>query len=1272
MDLTVLRVAQVALPLAFALWSTSASSLAAVRQPAADAYLVRDIRPSESVDRSADSVLSILPAQQGWVPVWARGPNGDSALLATDGTAEGTRVVSDEMQQAYAQFTGRLLCRAGETLYFWRTYESREGLELWKTDGTAEGTVVLGAWPRFWVGTVRTGDGECGARTVNGRLLFSLFNYVDWTSHSELWSTDGTQAGTTFIRSLGSSSNYDDLVRGFAVYKGRFYFGLEVEGYGSGMWSSDGTAAGTSLLSNSVWPDFFRVFGDRLYFSSDRGYGHSFTFGVTDGTVEGTRTFFEYEFPYNLEPLSSMVDVGGSLVFAATREDVGQEIWAITASGVGPAPLTDLPAADVVSPFGWEHGSAVSGRALFWVSGPNSSSGGTSRTGLFASDGSIAGTSEVHSFPPSPDDNHRLISIGFISGAGLFQLEDGDRCGLWRSDGTPGGTFEFTTRTDYCPETLYGAVSTSSRVYFSWGTPWASDGTAAGTAELVPWSELSIELSFNENTAVLPGDDLLFALTTHSAGTELWRSDGSVAGTRQVLDLTPSFLSSQPAQLSGGGERIVFFANDDEHGSEPWASDGTEAGTHLLADLAGGSASSAARTLGYLESRWPVMLSDTTSPSPRLYLTSGEPGDLQLVESGDGIGSGWSDGQDRFDGRAVLTNSWEIWSIAEAPPRATLLADGLYLGFDFFTEFYEGVRGLYYARMDGHAPAGVWVTDGTVEHTRLFCGSSEALYFTWGNRIVEFGAGVAFASRGYNHSLELWVCDHEGSTAQPLNLSLWGIAQSPANLTPVGDQLVFAATDVAGDRELWVTDGTTEGSALLVDIFAGGSSQPDSLFAFDERVLFVANDGVHGRELWITDGSAAGTMLVTDLAPGLMSSSPADFHLSHGAVVFTAGTPATGRELWVTTGTPESTRLLADSNPGPASSVPTEITPTAGRIFFRATDAHGAELWAACPGWGAEADLSAPLANESAGSLAVAVHLSVSAACGGGRFTLEVVAGTATANVDFVAATQEVTFAVGVADLETAITLLDDDLPEDGETVRLILRDVLHRVVAEREALIVDDDGGADADGDGIASAAEMQAPNGGDGNSDGLADAFQPAVASYALATPGAGVTIELGADCSRLSGVEASLAEHYTGDPDHRYPGGLVRFVASDCAGAEVRVLLHGLPAADCASGSVRKVLRREPASAGPEGWLTVDGAQIAAIELAGTTVCALNFRIEDGGVGDLSPAPREIDDPVGLGVPTSVVEIPTLSSLGVTLFAVLLLLGAWLRLARSRRAS
>jgi ELWxxDGT repeat protein len=86
------------------------------------------------------------------------------------------------------------------------------------------------------------------------------------------------------------------------------------------------------------------------------------------------------------------------------------------------------------------------------------------------------------------------------------------------------------------------------------------------------------------------GGALYFA-STDISGVELWRSDGTVAGTGIVKDIHPTGPSS-PNNLAALGSTLYFSANDGALGFELWKTDGTAAGTVMVADLRAGSAGS--------------------------------------------------------------------------------------------------------------------------------------------------------------------------------------------------------------------------------------------------------------------------------------------------------------------------------------------------------------------------------------------------------------------------------------------------------------------------------------------------------------------------------------------------------------------------------------------------------------------------------------------------------------------------------------------------------
>jgi len=65
-------------------------------------------------------------------------------------------------------------------------------------------------------------------------------------------------------------------------------------------------------------------------------------------------------------------------------------------------------------------------------------------------------------------------------------------------------------------------------------------------------------------------DGLIFINLTEDSGRELWFTDGTREGTRQLADINPGTGNSDPQNFYYSGEAIYFSANDGMHGHEPW------------------------------------------------------------------------------------------------------------------------------------------------------------------------------------------------------------------------------------------------------------------------------------------------------------------------------------------------------------------------------------------------------------------------------------------------------------------------------------------------------------------------------------------------------------------------------------------------------------------------------------------------------------------------------------------------------------------------------
>ena len=123
----------------------------------------------------------------------------------------------------------------------------------------------------------------------------------------------------------------------------------------------------------------------------------------------------------------------------------------------------------------------------------------------------------------------------------------------------------------------------------------AASGVAQAPAFLVKdITDAPVPISLQSAESVTIGATTFFLASTRATGRELWKTDGSEAGVALVKDILPgpgSAFSSAAAEFANVNGTLFFTATDGTHGRELWKSDGTEAGTVLVKDIRPGSGS---------------------------------------------------------------------------------------------------------------------------------------------------------------------------------------------------------------------------------------------------------------------------------------------------------------------------------------------------------------------------------------------------------------------------------------------------------------------------------------------------------------------------------------------------------------------------------------------------------------------------------------------------------------------------------------------------------
>ncbi|TQF17390.1 hypothetical protein FJV41_03650 [Myxococcus llanfairpwllgwyngyllgogerychwyrndrobwllllantysiliogogogochensis] len=290
--------------------------------------------------------------------------------------------------------------------------------------------------------------------------------------------------------------------------------------------------------------------------------------------------------------------VGTQVFFAATDPVAGRELFATDGTTDGTRRVKDIwPGA--VGSFPTEL-FAFKGLLYFTAGDP------VHGRELWRSDGTSAGTFMVEDLEVGTEDSSpsQLTQGGdgalyFLRSAlSTFTL-------LMRTEGGPGAVEVFRTPSDQgIPSPL---TPVGRKLFFVEGGVHGGGGShgRSGTLMVTDAGATPVMLGQFGMVGELAGVDgkLLFGASPHMAieDMELWRSDGTPAGTTRVEDIRPGPEGSYPEHFAVLGNQLFFAANDGVYGVEPWDSDGTEQRTRLFGDLEAGAGSSFPSELTTLE-----------------------------------------------------------------------------------------------------------------------------------------------------------------------------------------------------------------------------------------------------------------------------------------------------------------------------------------------------------------------------------------------------------------------------------------------------------------------------------------------------------------------------------------------------------------------------------------------------------------------------------------------------------------------------------------------
>lgn len=836
---------------------------------------------------------------------------------------------------------------------------------------------------------------------LNGVAYFTADNGVNG---SELWRSDGTDAGTYLVKDVeqgAASSVISDITTG----NGKIFFTATTTNHGTQPWVSDGTEAGTHILKDISGytfygiPGMYTAAGNKVFFflGDDQLW-------VTDGTESGTKQIsISYEYFAFKQPVAA----GAKFFFTTESSNYGRQLWVSNGTDAGTYRVKQVD----YSYTGPQQLTAYKGKLYFsfdeWWSGRR----------LWVSDGTEAGTYQladnvrlleynlVYNGQPDPQMaiyNNALYFIGYdpwnytgfqlfkysfdnSGGAVLVKLlnpfgdaniqpyeivsyqngvafkvtNDDGSATLWTTKGSDADTKvlkNFPTINGKNFGNLYNASGYLTFEAYSETSGyelWKSNGTQGGTSlisDIFPGTGSSypyFTTSININT-------ILFSAKKGSIGVELWKSDGTQAGTVIVKDINNG--NSESSIITSGliantADGVVFSAYTPAYGSEPYYSDGTTAGTNLISDILP-AGSSRPYSFKSVKNNVYFLVDSSENGLAAIYMLNGS--NKQLVKIFEAPANSYrvrnnyaiaDNGIVFFQLRHLYNyDQNDIWRTDGTQAGSFVLKSSNSYAYGAGYEMVTIGNIAYFPYADQYYGTELYKSDGTVNGTRIVSDTYAGSYGSFPYSLFNYNGALYFGAADEDGVTYLWKTNGTFVGTKKVAQVRVSKPQSDGNSNNVyciSKGLLYFSTADYSESALWVTNGTSTGTKIVRTINANiYSNRISNLTDVNGTLYFSADDGIYGNELWASNGSFLGTILVKDISAGAGSTSLSNFCLANDKLYFVAN-----GALWSSTGPGNKTKPVSDAGLEGVSLIDNVVAAGSKLFLSGYTGNYGAELY---------------------------------------------------------------------------------------------------------------------------------------------------------------------------------------------------------------------------------------------------------------------------------------------------------------------------------------